>query len=77
MVDTGLRGSLSDTVLDYEYDTYEYILRRIFIDFGMLFCNFIWNSTKCFSFFFFTKFYLFAIILILIYQVFEDIYLYG
>lgn len=41
MVDTGLRGSLSDTVLDYEYDIYEYILRRIFIDFGMLFCNFI------------------------------------
>lgn len=35
MVDTGLRGLLSDTVPDYEYDTYVYILRKI-IDFGML-----------------------------------------
>lgn len=35
MVDTGLRGSISDTLPDYEYDTYVYILRKI-IDFGML-----------------------------------------
>lgn len=39
--DVGLEGSLSDNVPDYEYDTYLYILRRIIIDFRVLFCNFI------------------------------------
>lgn len=35
MVDIGLRGSLSDTVPDYEYDAYGYMLRKI-IDFSVL-----------------------------------------
>ena len=40
-VDDDLEGSLSDNMPDYEYDTDVYLIRRIFIDFSMIFCNFI------------------------------------
>lgn len=39
-VDDGLEGLLSDNLPDYKYDTVVYIIRRIFIDFNMILCNF-------------------------------------